>query len=310
MKLNSAANIHGILSEFNTITDDAVSGCRTALHNDSLFCAYLGEGRRVMYVMKPQFAPWGTPLQLKHFSGSTTETPEEEPATNEVHDAPEIIGNKTNVPSLVSFNKKLWLVYTDDSASTVIRAWSDSHAAFLPVHRLNLNIEQSATFAQLNDVLYMFFKLHDSPNIWYIQTTDMKEWTKPALLKKNESDTISTYLSPVAITYQGLIHIIYKDKNGGFFLLKSDGEAWTSPIAFIGADFAHSPGITIHNGLLKLVFCNLSSTSSSELHQYGYDGNALSPVVLSRGLSASGSPSLDTQDGLLIATYLESTLPA
>lgn len=282
MKLNSTENLHGILQGFSTLTADTEGDCRTALHNGTLYCVYVGEGRKIKYMTKPQNANWGRPTTLE---GNTI---------------------STNLPSLVSFNNRLWLINTDEQ-STVIRVWDESHAAFLYRRRQTPNIDQSATFAQLNNKLYIFYKVRDGHNIYCTTTLDMENWSKSIPIKKGGPNTINTYTSPVAITYQGLIHLFYKDTQGGFFLLKSDGENWTSPIPFIVADYGHSPGIAVHNGLLKLVFCNLSNTPSRVLYQYCYDGNSLSPVVASTMLSASGSPALSTQDGQLIAVYREGT---
>lgn len=306
MKINTTENIHGIMHGFSTLTTDAEDGCRTASHNGTLFCVYLGKDRKIMYIMKPGGGTWGEPILLAHSTpGNSNYVVEEEPANlQHSHGTPYTIAND-NIPSLVSFNSKLWLIYTDEFGSTEFRAWDESHTSFVYVRQRALNIGESATFAQVNNMLYMFYKLHDSSNIYSTHTPDMEHWSEPALVKKDGISTVKTYLSPVAITYQGLIHLVYKDREGGVFLLKGDGNYWTSPIAFIAADYSHSPGIAVHNGLLKLVFCNLSKTTSTALYQYSYDGNALSPVVASTMLSAGGSPALSTQDGKLIATYLE-----
>lgn len=306
MKLNTTENIHGIMQGFSTLTTEAEDGCRTALHNGTLFCVYLGKGRKIMYMIKPPEGSWGSPASLVRAASSNTNyVIEGQPADTEHSHYTINTTDYDNIPSLVSFNDKLWLIYTDELGSTEFHSWDESHASFKYVRQRALDIVESASYAQLNNILYMFYKLHDSSNIYSTYTTDMEHWSKPALVKKDGVKSVSTYLSPVAITYQGLIHLIYKDRDGGFFLLKGDGEYWTSPIAFIGADYGHSPGIAVHNGLLKLVFCNLSKASSLALYQYSYDGNALSPVVASTMLSAGGSPALSTQDGKLIAIYLE-----
>ncbi|KFE52004.1 hypothetical protein [Pseudomonas syringae] len=307
MKLNTTENIHGIMQGFSTLTAEAEDGCRTALHNGTLFCVYLGKGRKITYIMKPQEGRWGDPaLLVRAASNNTNYVVEGQPADTEHSHYTVNTTDYENIPSLVSFNNKLWLIYTNELGSTEFHAWDESHASFVHAHERALDIVESATYAQLNNILYMFYKLHDSSNIYSTHTTDMELWSKPALVKKDGVKSVSTYLSPVAITYQGLIHLVYKDRDGGFFLLKGDGECWTSPIAFIGADYGHSPGIAVHNGLLKLVFCNLSKATSNALYQYSYDGNALSPVVASTRLSAGGSPALSTQGGKLVATYLES----
>lgn len=283
MKISSTENIHGILQSSTTLASDAITGrsCRTALHNGILYCVYLNNQRKIMYIMKPQYANWGTPIML-------------EPATV-----------SENTPSLVSFNGLLWLTYTNTSGSTVFRVWDESKATFLYVREKQIEVSQSASFAQVNDKLHMFYKLSASSNIFSASTSDMETWTRPVTIKKDGIKSISTNLSPVAITYQGLIHLIYKDSEGGFFLLKGDGERWTSRIALISADYYHSPGIAVHNGLLKLIFTNFSSIPPFDLSQYSYDGSSLSPVVASTLLSACESPALSTQDGTLIATFME-----
>lgn len=307
MKLNSTENIHGIMQGFSTVTTEAQDGCRTALHNGTLFCVYLGTNRKITYLSKAQNGNWGTPTVLAYSTPSNSNYVIEEQSANNDH-SPTFVYSTAhdNIPSLVSFNNQLWMIYTDEFGSTEFRAWDESHASFVYVRQRALNICESATFAPLNNMLYMFYRLHDSSNIYSTHTADMEHWSEPALVKKDGINAVNTYLSPAAITYQGLIHLIYKDREGGFFLLKGDGACWTSPIALIGADYSHSPGIAVHNGLLKLVFCNLAKSNSPNLYQYSYDGNALSPVVASTMLSAGGSPALSTQNGKLVATYLES----
>lgn len=283
MNLNSTGNIHGILQGSTKLATDASSGgsCRTELHNGTLYCVYVNNQQHITYIMKPQYATWGTSIKL-------------EPATV-----------SENTPSLVSFNGTLWLIHTNTAGNTVFSAWDESKATFIYVREKTFEISQSASFAQVNDKLHMFYKLSTSSNIFSASTSDMETWSRPVMIKKDGTHSILTNISPVAITYQGLIHLIYKDKDGGFFLLKSDGEYWTSRIALIGADYHHSPGITVHNGLLKLVFTNFSSTPPFDLSQYSYDGSSLSPVVASTVLSAFNSPALSTQDGTLIATFME-----
>lgn len=305
MKINTTENIHGIMQGFSTLTTEAEDGCRTALHNGTLFCVYLGKDRKIMYMMKPPEGHWGSPNVLTHAALGNNYVVDGQPADLEHPNQTVYTTAYDNIPSLVSFNNKLWLIHTGEFGSTEFHAWDDSHAAFVYVRQRALDIVESATYAQLNNILYMFYKVHDSSNIYASYTTDMEKWSRPTLIKKDGIHPVKTYLSPVAITYQGLIHLIYKDSEGGFFLLKGDGERWTSPIAFIGADYSHAPGIAVHNGLLKLAFCNLVAATSPVLYQYSYDGNALSPVVASTMLSAGGSPGLSTQDGKLVATYLE-----
>lgn len=306
MKLNSTENMHGIMQGFSTLTADANDGCRTAVHNGVLYCVYLSGRREIMYMIKRPNMNWENPVVLEHASARNAYSIDPLPADAQSSFVAEYITRKGNLPSLVSFNNLLWLIYTDDIGTTVFRAWSENHATFLPEHQQELDIEHSASFAQLNNTLYMFYKYHGNSDIYYSHTSDMEHWSTPFIIKTDHSDTIASNLSPVAITYQGLIHLFYKDQHGGFFLLKSDGEHWTSPIAFISGDYLHSPGITVHNGLLKLAFCSLSHAPSTALYQYTYDGNALGPVVASMQLRAGGSPALNTQDGKLIATYLES----
>lgn len=302
MRLNSSESLHGIFQDFSTLGEHAIDGCRIALHKDSLFCVYAGANREIMYAIKPPSAPWGAPLSAKHDSahdGYTAVEPVENPA-------PVVFSlSSNNIPSLVSFQDALWLIYTDDDKSTVFRRWDEHRIEFTLVRKRPWPVQQSASFAQLKDKLYMFYKVESSNNIFYISTTDMVNWSTPALIKKDGINTVTTYVSPAAITYQGLIHLVYKDTKGGFYLVKSDGEHWTGAIALTPADYTHSPGIAVHNGLLKLVFCNLLNAASSALYQYSYDGNALSPAMASTLLSATGTPALGTQDGKLIVTYLE-----
>lgn len=305
MRVNSSESLHGIFQGFSTLGEHAIDGCRIAQHKGSLFCVYVGTNREIMYAIKPSSAPWQTPLLAKHDSAHDGYMAIE-PVENPVPAAFSLASN--NVPSLVSFKDALWMIYTDDAGSTVFRRWDEHRSEFILIRERALTVQQSASFAQLNDTLYMFYKVASSNNIICASTTDMEHWSRPRLIKKDGINTVTSNVSPAAITYQGLIHLVYKDTKGGFYLVKSDGEHWTGAIALIPADYTHSPGIAVHNGLLKLVFCNLPNAASSALYQYSYDGNALSPVMPSTLLSATGTPALSTQDGKLIVTYLETSL--
>ncbi|MCS5516486.1 hypothetical protein NWF32_20495 [Pseudomonas qingdaonensis] len=94
---------------------------------------------------------------------------------------------------------------------------------------------------------------------------------------------------PIAIVYQGLIHLFYKDGDGRTLLVKYDGkQAWTEPRVFIEQAYPFMPGVTVHAGLLKLAFTrSIANADGRALYQYAYDGNTLSPATVSSNLAAT-----------------------
>jgi hypothetical protein len=276
MNLNYTQNLHGILSG-STLLDEASSqGCRMTLHKGILYCAYLSGDEVRISSRQPSSTHWnlGTPN------------------TSLV---------STVIPGLVSFKDQLVIVYKNTSGNTAVCKYNETTQTFTQTSALTDGLSQTPTFAVLNGVLYMFYKHPGFSSIFYRATTNLVTWTVWKTIQKDKDINVSTYLSPVATLYQNLIHLIYEDREDKkVYLLKSDGENWTSSILLINRRYGHSPGLTVHNGLLKLIFIG----KDNRLDQYTYDGNAVSPAIPSSGLqSGSGSPGLAVQDGALVAVF-------
>ena len=283
MNLNYTQNLHGILSG-STLLDEASSeGCRMVLHKNILYCVYLSGGEVRISSRQPSSAQWklGTP------------------GTSLV---------STVIPGLVSFKDQLVMVYKNTSGSPVVCKYNEATQTFTQTSVLPDGLLHTPTFAVLNGVLHMFYKHPGFASIFYRTTTNLVTWTTWKTLQKDKDENVSTLLSPVAILYQNLIHLIYEDRDDKkVYLLKSDGEKWTSSILLINKRYGHSPGLAVHNGLLKLIFI----AKNNRLDQYTYDGNAVSPVIPSNGLQCgSGSPALAVQDGALVAVFPDYVPPA
>lgn len=125
----------------------------------------------------------------------------------------------------------------------------------------------------------MFYTVPGTTTVLWKTTRDMLTWSEAKTLKMDSTLELSCTLDPVAISYQGLIHIVANNELGkGSLLLRFDGDAaWTRAKSFIGQDYSSSPGMAIHNGLLKLVFSGWKGNLGSRaLDLFCYDGNVVS----------------------------------
>jgi hypothetical protein len=276
MNLNYTQNLHGIFSG-STLLDEASSeSCRMVLHKGILYCAYLSGGEIRLSSRQSSSAQWslGTP------------------STGLV---------STTLPGLASFKGQLVIVYKNTSGNIAVCKYDETAQTFTQTAELTDGLSQTPTFSVLNGVLFMFYKHSGFSSVFYRTTINLVTWTTWKTLQKDKDNNISTYLSPVATLYQSLIHLIYEDRDDKkVYLLKSDGENWTSSILLINRRYGHSPGLTVHNGLLKLIFIG----KNNRLDQYTYDGNAVSPVIPSNGiLCGPGSPGMAVQNGALVAVF-------
>jgi hypothetical protein len=276
MNLNYTQNLHGILSG-STLLDEASSeSCRMTLHKNTLYCAYLSGGEIRMSSRQPSSTHWNVGTPSTHLVS-------------------------TLIPGLVSFKDQLVMVYKNTSGNATVCKYDETMQTFTQTSVIRDGLSQTPTFAVLNGVLHMFYKRPGFSSIFHSSTTNLVTWTGWKTIQKDKDNNAYTYLSPVATLYQNLIHLIYEDREDKkVYLLKSDGENWTSSILLINRRYGHSPGLTVHNGLLKLIFIG----KDNRLDQYTYDGNAVSPAIPSSGLqSGSGSPGLAVQDGALVAVF-------
>ncbi|WP_062387335.1 hypothetical protein [Pseudomonas abietaniphila] len=277
MNLHVTANRHGILSGSTSIAPHALPGCRATLHNGTLFCVYRAD-------------TFGRVQIIKQAPGETWQSPE-----------PQSRMSAIELPTLVSFNDTLYLFYKAANEVTYVCSYDERLGKFKQIDQLNVVITETPSFAVLNGVLHMFYKRPTGKNIYYRRTTNVQEWAEQPVIKRDGVNTAVTELSPVAITYQNLIHLIYQDDVSGESLLqKTDGGAWSGPLRLVTKPYEHSPGIAVHNGLLTLIYTDASQV----LHQYSYDGHSISPLVPSASLKCdTASPALAVQDGFLTALY-------
>lgn len=277
MELQVTTNSHGVLSGSTSIAPNILAGCRATLHNGTLFCVYRADTFGLVHIIrKPQGESWQSA-------------------------EPQARMNAVELPTLVSFNHTLYLFYKTANELTYVCTYDERLGRFKQTDHINVVIAETPSFAVLNGVLNMFYKTPASRNIYHRRTTDVRSWAEQPVLKKDGVNTAITELSPVAITYQNLIHLIYQDDLSGESLLqKTDGGVWSGPARLVTRHYEHSPGIAVHNGLLKLIYTD----DSHVLHQYTYDGNSISPVVPSTSLRCdTASPALAVQDGFLTALH-------
>ena len=277
MDLLVTTNRHGILSGSTSIAPNTLGGCRAALHKGKLFCVYRADTfGRVQIIKQPTGEAWHSP-------------------------EPQSRMNAIELPGLVSFNDTLYLFYKDANEITYVCAYDEPQGRFKHLNQLDVVVSETPSFAVLNGVLHMFYKRPSGKNIYHRRTADLQEWAEQPIIKRDGINTAVTELSPVAITYQNLVHLIYQDDVSGESLLqKTDGGAWSGPVRLVARQYEHSPGIAVHNGLLKLIYTD----TSQAIHQYCYDGNSISPMVASTSLKCrTASPALAVQDGFLTALY-------
>lgn len=283
MNLNYTQNLHGIQSGSRLLGEASSGGCRMVLHKGTLYCAYVIGGMVRISSRRAFSALWSVGTPNTSFVG-------------------------TAIPGLVSFDDRLVIVYTNASGNAVVCQYNETTQTFTQMSVLTGGLTQTPTFAVLHGVLHMFYKRPGYASIFHTTTTDLVSWTGWTTVLKDNVNNAYSHLSPVATLYQNLIHLIYKDRDDQkVYLQKADGENWTSSILLIEKPYDHSPGLTVHNGLLKLIFIG----NDRRLDQYTYDGNAISPVIPSSGLqSGPGSPGLAVQDGALVAVFPDYIPPA
>ncbi|WP_341958548.1 hypothetical protein [Pseudomonas sp. RC10] len=276
MNLYYTQHPHGILCSSQLIGEASDQGCRMAEHKGALYAAYLGEGDVIKLITRQAAS-------------------EREWATLETG------RNSSGVPGLFSFKSTLYMVYKNAQNMTVLCRYAEPSKSFVTVAQMNDWLSQTPAFAVLNGTLHMFYKTHDSANLYHKTTANLSSWRRRPVIKTDGKIAALTHLSPVAATYQNLIHLIYSDRESGHcFLLKSDGTNWTSRIPLINQSYPHSPGLTVHDGLLTLAFAG----QDNALHQYTYDGHCVSAPVASTLLTcAPVSPTLAAQDGQLTAVF-------
>ncbi|RAU44657.1 MULTISPECIES: hypothetical protein [unclassified Pseudomonas] len=276
MHLYYTHNLNGILSDEIELYSASDRGCRTAVHHGLMYCTYLDEELGNVKVISKRGA-----LGWDFVDG--------------------VDAVSSIVPALVSHNDGLYLIYANNKQHMKVCRYNEVSKRFVAVPRLFGDLSETPTFAALNGVMHMFCTVPDSENIFRKSSSDMMEWTRSSIVPTGSDGPAMTHLSPVAITYQNMIHLFYRDRRDRrFWMMKYDGFKWSRRVLLIDQAYEHSPGITIHNGLLKLIFAG--NTGALEL--YGYDGNAISPPALSHSLTCStASPSAASHNGELNVVF-------
>lgn len=162
------------------------------------------------------------------------------------------------------------------------------------------------SFSILNNILYLFMKGNNDDKIWYFKSNDGINWTGLNEVHPSCESKIETSISPVSITYQGSIFLIFspKDNTNATSWIKFDGEQWSSPTQFISVGYKHLPAATVHNGLLKVFFVGATNkVTDKNIYQYSYDGNCWSTPIRSTCLLAGDFVSVAPLNGVLYAVY-------
>ncbi|HCN44859.1 MAG TPA: hypothetical protein DIT18_03705 [Pseudomonas sp.] len=281
-KIWASLSPHGILD--NTYSTSAVTdgSCRVASHKGTLYCVYIdgpGSSGPVKFISRTAISDWGEPK-----------------AIGELH--------SNFAPGIFVFSERLHVLVPGVYGRAALMTLNPASGQFELSYWLDMDISESPSAAVLDGRLHLFFKLRDSSNLQYRSTLDLDIWTKAVYVKSDRTNTARTHVSPLAITYQGLIHLIYKDVSGGFFLIKFDGdEHWTRSRRLFEESFHHSPAGVVHNGLLKLLFSDKQGTPYYDIHQYAYDGNVLGPATVSTNVGAAKSMGAAVLDGVLHVLY-------
>ncbi len=287
MSLNYTPSQHGILNHSISIDANAKGACRVETFDNKLICTYLSTENdtfNIRHIEKTPDSNWSQPRALLGFPQSV------------------------DTPGITTFKDELHIIGGTAHGKLMIATYNNLLGNFHASSPLNKKIAQTPSFATLNGKLYMFFKTNEYDAIRYIETSNLLNWSDEKIVHHFGGQNAYSYSSPASITYQGLIHVFYKSMYGGFFLTKFDGlNAWTTPLEIIPEHFIHSPGITIHNGLLKLAFVDKENVADGNIYQYCYDGNCMSLATISSNIKANRSPGLGVLDGKLYALHHQDT---
>jgi len=288
-KIWTTSSPHGILDHSYPTSAATEECCRVAHFKGSLYCVYvdgLRELGTVKVIRKASNAGlWSEPTSVSEITPRWA-------------------------PCIFTFKDQLHVIYASTLGSTLLLTLDEPSGLFVLNRTLDIFLEMTPAVAVLDGRLHLFHHVHDNPvNIWQRSTLDLKEWTRSTLVKSDGAHPLRSHLSPVAIAYQRLLHLVYKDADGGFYLLKFDGvRQWSRAQLLFRDDYPSSPAVAVHNGLLKLLFTQASADTPAagahyDIHQYGYDGNVLGPRVTSTALGATNSPGAAVQDGILHVLY-------
>lgn len=281
-KIWATVSPHGILD--NTCATAAVTddSCRVASHRGTLYCVYVdgpGLPGPIRYITRTALSDWSEPKAL-----------------GELH--------SHFCPAIFTFAERLHVLVPGVLGRAALMTLNPTSGQFELDSWLDMNMAATPSSAVLAGRLYLFFKLKDSTNLQYRSTSDLANWSKAAYVKSDRSNTARSHQSAVTITYQGLIHLFYKDVGGNFYLIRFDGDGhWTRGQQLLQERFNHTPAAVVHNGLLKLLFSDKQGVAEYDIHQYAYDGNVLGPATVSTELGAAKSIGAAVLDGVMHVLY-------
>lgn len=288
MKIWCTSSRYGILNNSTSLPADLKSGCRLVNYKGALFCAYIseGDGYQVKVIVKPSGSGWENPIEVGAESLS-------------------------GVPSIFVFNDKLYVLCSGEihprelTVAARLAAYDDLSGTFT-VTDFSTSVDGTPSLVTLNGKLHMFYKELGSRQVLWKSTRDMVTWSDAQVVTSDGATALMCACDPAAISYQGLIHLMARDESSqGTRLLKFDGEsAWTRASTLIDSNYGYAPGMTVHNGLLKMAFTAWKKDLNNRaIFQYSYDGNALSTVDISLNLGAKFDVSMAVQDGILYVLY-------
>lgn len=289
VKIWTTSSPHGILDHSYPTPAATEEACRVAHFKGRLYCVYIDGVREldgVKVISKASNAGlWSEPATVSATPVRWT-------------------------PCIFTFKDRLHVIQATTLGTTELLTLDEASGLFVLERVLSLSLEMTPSVAVLAGRLHLFFHVHDNAvNLWMRSTFDLKDWSRSETVKSDGVNSIHSYLSPLAITYQRLVHLIYKDASGDFYLLKHDGlRQWSRAQLLLRGDYPCSPAAVVHNGLLKLLFTRATADTRGpdaihEIHQYAYDGNVLGPLQTSTALGATNSPGAAVQDGVLHVLY-------
>lgn len=194
-------------------------------------------------------------------STQTWSTPATVPLDKQDGQLPDIFVFKDKVYAFQSGNGDL---YQDSSLAVYDRESGTFQGTPFKHH-----FDGTPSIVEFKGYLHVFLRVPGKNWIMHRRAKDLADWRTVSKIE-SPADNVTTIDDPVAIAYQGLIHVFYKDEAGRTMLVKYDGEnAWTVPRVFITQAYAFMPAVTIHNGLLKLVFSrSIPSEDGYPVYQY------------------------------------------
>lgn len=267
MHIYYTASVNGILNHSYSTPAETEGSCRVASHQDELFCLFIASG-----------AHDAIPCFIKKSASGTWTQPQP------IHEGAAV----SSVPGVVCFNGGLYAVMARDSQSALVAKYNPVSDGF-EVRALPISIVQTPALSVLNDRLFLFYKVAQDNTVRVRSTTNLIDWTPEKTVLRDASQQLVSDLSPVACTYQGLVHLLCRDVQG-FHLCKCDAEEnWTRAQLIVPYSHSNSPAMVVHNGLLNIIFSRRSNDTGNDLYRYCYDGNSLSLPVCSTHLSASRS---------------------